>query len=175
MSQLINQPAPSFSLPALGGGRVSLADLRGHIAVINFWSAECPWSRRADLVLLYRHAMWTKAGVKIVGISSTNNEPESELVYEVGVRHIKYTLGLDTSREVAHKYKAEMTPHFFVLDAKGIVRYVGALDDATANRRTPKTIYIDRAVNALLNNRNPAPAVTPVYGSAIFTQKSASS
>ena len=171
MSQLINQPAPSFSLPVLGGGRVSLADLRGRIAIINFWSAECPWSRRADLVLLYRHNVWSRAGIKIVGISSTNNEPESELVYEVDVRHIKYPLALDVTHEVARAYKAEMTPHFFVLDAKSIVRYVGALDDATANRRIPKTIFLDRAVNALLNNRNPAPAVTPVYGSAIFPQK----
>ncbi len=171
MSHLINQPAPSFSLPVLGGGRVSLADLRGHIAIINFWSAECPWSRRADLVLLYRHNAWTKAGVKIVGISSTNNEPESELVYEADVRHIKYPLAVDITREVALAFKAEMTPHLFVLDARGIVRYVGALDDATINHRTPKTIYLDRAVNALLNNRNPAPAVTQVYGSAIFPQK----
>jgi hypothetical protein len=63
-----------------------------------------------------------------------------------------------------------MTPHLFVLDARGIVRYVGALDDATIHHRTPKTIYLDRAVNALLNNRNPAPAVTQVYGSAIFSK-----
>ena len=112
MSQLINQPAPSFSLPVLGGGRVSLADLRGRIAIINFWSAECPWSRRADLVLLYRHNVWSRAGIKIVGISSTNNEPESELVYEVDVRHIKYPLALDVTHEVARAYKAEMTPHF---------------------------------------------------------------
>ncbi|MBI4631489.1 MAG: redoxin domain-containing protein [Chloroflexi bacterium] len=165
---LINQPAPSFSLPVLGGGRVSLADLRGRIAIINFWSAECPWSRRADLVLLYRHNAWSRAGVKIVGISSTSNEPENELIYEADVRHIKYPLAIDVTREVANAYKAERTPHFFVLDQKSIVRYVGALDDATENRRTPKTIYLDRAINALLNNRNPAPAVTPVYGSAIF-------
>ena len=145
MSHLINQPAPSFSLPVLGCGRASLDDLRGHIAIINFWSAECPWSRRADLVLLYRHSAWTKAGVKIVGISSTNNEPENELLYETDVRHIKYPLAVDATREVALAFKAEITPHLFVLDAKGIVRYVGALDDATIHHRTPKTIWIARS------------------------------
>jgi thiol-disulfide isomerase/thioredoxin len=34
--------APDFSLEDLGGGRVSLADLRGKPAVIDFWATWCP-------------------------------------------------------------------------------------------------------------------------------------
>jgi hypothetical protein len=51
-----------------------------------------------------------------------------------------------------------------VLDRQGMARYIGALDDATHENRDGKNFYLDRAVTALLNNRQPQPAWTPPYG-----------
>ena len=50
----LNRLAPDFTLSVVDGSRMSLSDWRGFIVVINFWSAECPWSRRADVLLVYR-------------------------------------------------------------------------------------------------------------------------
>ena len=41
-------PAPDFTLPDLNSDHHSLSDFFGRIVVLNFWSAECPWSSRAD-------------------------------------------------------------------------------------------------------------------------------
>ena len=41
---LAERPAPEFTLPGLGGrpqDEVRLADLRGHVVVVNFWAS---WS-----------------------------------------------------------------------------------------------------------------------------------
>jgi hypothetical protein len=151
-------------LPVVDGGRVSLSDMRGFIVIVNFWSAECAWSRRADVLLVYRALSWEARGVRIIGIASNVNEPETEIRYEMQNRHLRYPVALDFDHRVAELYRAEAAPHFFVLDRQGLARYIGALDDATAESRDAKRFYLDQAVNALLNNRAPQPAWTPAYG-----------
>lgn len=170
MSDLINRFAPDFSLPSVNGARVALADLRGLLVVLTFWSAECPWSRRADVLLVYRALSWTPRGVRIVGIASNVTETENEIAHEMERRGVTYPVLLDLDQSAANAYKAQTTPHFFVLDKRGIIRYTGALDDASFKQPRPKTLYLDRAVTALLEDRTPDPQMTLPYGCAIVRQ-----
>jgi peroxiredoxin len=167
MSELINRFAPDFTLPALSGGRLSLSDWRGQFVVMTFWSAECPWSRRADVLLVYRSLNWSPKGVRILGVASNADETDLEILHEAENRGVKYPIVLDIERSVADTYKAQTTPHFFVIDRRGVIRYAGALDDANFKQPKPKILYLDRAVSALLDNRNPEPAVTLPFGSSI--------
>lgn len=163
-ADLVNRPAPDFALPLIGGGRLGLYDLRGSVVVIHFWSAECPWSRRADLVLVYRQMAWERKNVRIVGVACNANEPESEIKYEAELRRVKYPIALDATQDTTNAYRVQITPHFVVVDPRGIIRYSGALDDTSATSRLPKTIYLDRAVNAVLKEQPPNPALTTPYG-----------
>jgi hypothetical protein len=138
--------------------------------VVNFWSAECAWSRRADVLLVHRSLTWETKGVRVVGVAANANEPESEIRYEIENRHLRYPVVVDFDHRVADLYKAETTPHFFVLDRQGITRYIGALDDATQTARDARVFYLDKAVAALLDNRLPNPAHTPAHGCAIVRQ-----
>lgn len=167
MSGLLNQFGPDFTLPAVNAGRVSLADFRGAVIVLTFWSAECPWSRRADVLLLYRELTWTPRGVQVLGIASNPGEPEAEITYELERRGVRYPVLLDIGQSVAAAYQAQTTPHFFVMDRRGIVRYTGALDDATVEQPRPRVLHVDQAVNAVLDGRRPDLAATPPYGCVI--------
>ena len=167
MSDLINRFAPDFALPAVNGGRVSLSDFRGAVVVLTFWSAECPWSRRADVLLVYRSATWGARGVQLLGVASNLTETENEIVHELERREVRYPVVLDKEQATANAYKAQTTPQFFVMDKRGIVRYTGALDDATFQQPRPQVLYLDRAVNALIEGKTPDPAITPPYGCAI--------
>ncbi len=160
----LNRLAPDFTLPIVDGGRLSLSDLRGYVVIINFWSAECAWSRRADVLLVYRALTWESKGVRIVGIASNYNELESQIRYETQSRHLRYPVVMDFDHRVADLYRAETTPHFFVLDRQGLARYIGALDDATQEVRDARTLFLDKSVNALLNNRDPDLPCTIPYG-----------
>lgn len=164
MSELLNRRAPDFSLPAANGPRLSLTDLRGHIVVLHFWSAGCAWSRRADVLLVYRSLKWTPLKVSILGIASNFAENEEEILHEIERRGVRYPVLFDLDQSVASAYRARLTPQFFILDRRGIVRYTGALDDATFDQPKPRVLYVDRAVNALLANQTPQPASTPPYG-----------
>jgi peroxiredoxin len=170
MKEMLNRFAPDFTLPIVGGGRFTLSEWRGQLVIINFWSAECAWSRRADVVLVYRQLTWERKGVRIVGIASNVNEPDSEVQYEAQNRRVKFPILFDPEHQVADLYHAETTPHFFIVDRQGLIRYTGALDDSTSKQRRPKVIYVDQAISALLDNRLPAPAVTPPYGCAIIRE-----
>lgn len=170
MSDLINRFAPDFSLPSVNGARVSLSDFRGSFVVLTFWSAECPWSRRADVLLVYRALSWVPRGVQLAGIASNVTETENEIAHEMERRGVRYPVLLDLDQGAANAYRAQTTPHFFVLDKRGIIRYTGALDDATFKQPRPKVLYLDRAVTALLENRTPDPQVTLPYGCAIVRQ-----
>jgi hypothetical protein len=64
-------------------------------------------------------------------------------------------------------YEAQTTPHLFVVDASGILRYRGAFDDVTFRQRTPTKFYLRDAVSAVLENRLPDPAETAPFGCAI--------
>lgn len=164
-ADLLNKSAPDFFLPLMGGGgRLALSAQRGRVVVLHFWSAECPWSRRADLVLVYRQAAWERKNVRIIGVACNPNEAENELRLEAEARHIKYPLVMDHAQDIALAYRVEQTPHFVVIDLRGAVRYVGAIDDATASQRLPRTFYLDQAVEAIIRDKTPNPAYTSPYG-----------
>ncbi len=168
----LNRLAPDFNLPALIGSRVSVADLRGYVVVIHFWSADCVWSRRADVLLVYRQLTWQAKGVRIVGVASNTNENESQIRYEIENRHLRYPIVIDYDARTADMYKAEVTPQFFVLDRQGLIRYVGALDDASEKSRDAKHYHLDKAVSALLANTTPDPAYTAPFGCTIVRRTS---
>ena len=173
MSVWLDRLAPDFTLPIVDGGRFSLSSWRGFVVIINFWSAECTWSRRADVLLVYRALTWEPKGVRVVAVACNDSESETEIRYETQHRHLKFPVVIDSEQRVANLYKAEMTPQFFVLDRQGFIRYTGALDDATHEQRDGRSMYLDRAVSALLANQPPDPAATPAHGCGIVRKAGA--
>jgi hypothetical protein len=77
------------------------------------------------------------------------------------------TVLLDRAQSVADQYFAQTTPHFFVIDQHGILRYQGAFDDLTFRQREPTRHYLVEAVAALLAGRLPDLQTTPAYGCTI--------
>ncbi len=77
---------------------------------------------------------------------------------------------IDAEQIVADLYDAQTTPHVFVIDRSGILRYRGAVDDVTFRQRKPIRFFLDEAVEALLDGHLPALAETPAYGCAIVRE-----
>lgn len=159
------QPAPDFTLPDQDGRLHSLHDYRGRVVVLNFWSAECPQAARVDAELLPLVRAWGEA-VALLSIASNANEG-AELITRVAAQRTLPLILLDSEHKVADLYAAQTTPHLFVVDAQGILRYQGAFDDVTFRQRTPTRHYLRQAVEAVLAGRQPDPSQTPPYGCSI--------
>jgi peroxiredoxin len=160
-----HQFAPDFHLPDLEGAMHQLQSECGQITVINFWSAECPWVERADHALLAYLQDWGDA-VALWSIASNANEPIDLLRRVADERGLPLLLH-DADQRVADLYNAQTTPHLFVLDSSGIVRYQGAFDDVTFRQRTPTRGYLRQTVEALLAGQDPDPEQTSPYGCII--------
>ncbi len=133
--------------------------------MINFWSAECPQSARADRELQAYMQDWGERVVWL-SIAANANEPP-DLLRQVAAERGLPILLLDADQRVADLFGAETTPHLFVIDGEGILRYRGALDDVTFRQRTPTRLYLRLAVEALLAGERPDPDQTPVSGCTI--------
>jgi hypothetical protein len=133
--------------------------------LVNFWSAECPHSERVDRALQPRLAAWGDR-VVLFPVAANANEPVA-LLRQAAIERVLPVLLLDPRREAADRYAAVTTPHFFLLDPQGILRYQGAFDDVTFRQRQPSRSYLVDAVEAVLAGREPEPAETPAFGCTI--------
>jgi peroxiredoxin len=165
---LINQPAPDFALPDLNGDVMKLSDLRGKIVILNFWSCECPHSERTDRQLMAMLVQW-RDDVVMLPIASNQIETRPAIGEAARIRHLPFVL-LDEGHRVADLYNALTTPHIFVIDRDGLLRYAGGVDDTSFRQRRPTRFYVDEAVEALLDGHFPPISETPAYGCAIVRE-----
>ncbi len=162
---LTGQPAPDFSLPDLDGKLHRLADYQGRILVLNFWSAECPHAGRTDREMQRLQTGWGE-NVVVLSVASNANEPLELLRATASARGLAPVL-VDHNHVLADRYAAVTTPHAYVIDAQGLLRYRGAFDDVTFRQRTPARAYLQEAVQALLAGQEPPIEQTPAFGCTI--------
>ncbi len=164
----LNQPAPEFELPDLQGVLHRLSDYRGRIVIINFWSAECPHAERTDQYLVSLLGRW---GGEVVMLSIAANRNESaQLVAEAAQTRGLPRVLIDAEHAVADLYEAVTTPHAFLVDREGILRYRGAVDNITFRQREATRFFLPEAVEALLHGRLPELTETPAYGCVIVRE-----
>jgi peroxiredoxin len=160
-----NTPAPNFTLPDLSGNSVSLSDFHGEIILLNFWSAECPWASRVDPLLLSFIDEW-QGRVRLISVAPNANEPLELLRSVAEERGLPLVLH-DAERTVTEQYDAQTTPHLYVIDAEGVLRYQGGFDDVTFRNRTPSRTYVKEVVDALLAGDALPLTEMPPYGCTI--------
>jgi peroxiredoxin len=164
----LNESAPDFELPDLNGVFHRLSNYRGKIVILNFWSCECPHCELTDQALMARSVQWAEEGVTL-SIASNRNETIQSIEEAAKARRLPIVL-IDADHFVADLYEAQTTPHVFVIDRNGFLRYRGAVDDVTFRQRKPTRFFLDEAVAALLEGHFPALAETPAYGCAIVRE-----
>jgi cytochrome c biogenesis protein CcmG/thiol:disulfide interchange protein DsbE len=123
--------APDFSLPTLSSQPVTLNDLRGKPAIINFWATWCPPCRREMPALqsaFDRHR--DEIGFVAVDVKE-DAQKVADFVADVG---LTFPVVLDRDGRVSDvAYQVRGIPTTIFIDASGVVveRHVGPLDDAT--------------------------------------------
>jgi peroxiredoxin len=131
--------APSFSLPATDGRRLSLEDLAGPKGtLVMFICNHCPYVLAALDRIVGEAKALEEIGIGVAAICSNDatNYPEDgfgpmkELAEKKG---FPFPYLHDEGQEVARAWGAACTPDFFGLNAAGELQYRGRLDDGGRN------------------------------------------
>lgn len=127
MSNMINEPAPDFTLKDGNGAEWRLSDHRGKVVVLLFYPGdETPVCTRQMCSVRDRWEDYRETGAEVVGISSDSVESHKKFAehHELPLRLLS-----DPDREVARQYGAislipgRVARSVLVIDAKGILRY----------------------------------------------------
>jgi peroxiredoxin len=117
------QRAPGFTLPSLRGPQMSLAQLRGKVVVIDFWAQWCEPCKKELPELVKLQSEFGARGVVIVAVNLDKQRENAErLVQQLRLDSLHVLL--DPTGAVAGTYDLPKMPSSFVVDKKGIVRFV---------------------------------------------------
>lgn len=174
----VGQPAPAFSAVDTSGKTVSLADFKGRTVVLEWVNPGCPYVKKhydsANMPATQKNAV--AQGAVWLSINSTHTGASDYMVPAALAGWMKdkgaaptATL-MDADGKVGRAYGARTTPHMYVIDPKGTLAYIGAIDSKpTANPADIKTAtnYVNQAVADVVAGKKVSQPVTQAYGCSV--------
>ncbi|MEQ8858044.1 MAG: TlpA disulfide reductase family protein [Pseudomonadales bacterium] len=129
----VGSAAPDVSLPSLHAGAepVRLADFRGKVVYLDFWSAWCAPCRRAMPRLDDLRRAFPREAFEVVGVNVDAEAADARRFLE-GVP-VSYPVAADSAGRVAAEFGVSALPALIVIGADGVVRDAIVGDDVEAH------------------------------------------
>lgn len=168
----VGAQAPAFSLVnAVDGQMVSMTPDDGKVKVVVFTCNACPFAKAFEPRIIELANQFEQKGVKLYAVNPNDDAKYAEetlanMKARADERNYRFPYLKDGDSKIARAYGARVTPHVFVVDGQGIVRYRGYVDDS-AKPAERKTTGLSDAVGALTNGREVANADTRAFGCTI--------
>jgi thiol-disulfide isomerase/thioredoxin len=125
--QMIDKPAPNFTLQDLNGKEVSLSSLKGKTVVIDFWATWCgPCKASFPAMKEAVEKYSNQNNVKFLFVNTWENVKDKKQNAEEFIKQNKYPFHvlLDKQNEVVAKYQVSGIPTKFVVDKNGNIRFM---------------------------------------------------
>ena len=174
----IGQPAPDFSAVDSQGQTRRLRDFKGKTVVLEWTNADCPYTRKHYTSGNMQAAQQLARDHGVVWLSVISSAPGTQ-GYVTGAEAnelsrtrnaVPTAVLLDSSGAMGRTYQAKTTPHLYVIDGQGVLRYMGGMDSlatteiADIARAEP---YLKEALLAVIDGQPVQHPVTRPYGCSI--------
>ncbi|MFN3485541.1 MAG: redoxin domain-containing protein [Planctomycetota bacterium] len=167
----VGKPAPEFTLPDTEGSKVTLSSFRGKIVVLEWINPDCPVCKRVFTTGVVRRMLEelraTAPDVVYLPVSSTHYLGPEKIAAYLKENEIDAKGLMDTDGKVGRLYGAKTTPHVYVIDAQGILRYQGAIDNDPSGKNAAAENYAVKAVKAIVSGGKVSPESTKPYGCSV--------
>lgn len=168
--------ASDFKLKNVDGKMVSLADYKdakGFIVI--FTCNHCPYAKAYEDRINALNQKYAPLGYPVIAINPNDPAiaPEDSFdKMQVRAKEKNFTFPylFDDGQTVLPKYGATKTPHVYILEKTtegNKVAYIGAIDDNHQDVSAVKEKYVENAVEALRNGKQPQPNSTKAIGCSI--------
>jgi cytochrome c biogenesis protein CcmG/thiol:disulfide interchange protein DsbE len=113
---------PEIGLTDLNGKQVSAASLAGKVVVVDFWATWCAPCKDEMPVLEKLYKKYGSKGLVVVGVSVDKDASNIKgFLKKIGVT---FPVVHDANHQVSGRYQPPRMPSSYIVDRKGIVRYV---------------------------------------------------
>ena len=175
----IGEPAPDFSVVDTEGNMHSLSDYAGQLVVLEWTNHDCPFvvkhygpGNMQDQQRLARDehdAVWLTVISSKPG-SQGHVSPEEADELTASRNAYPTAVLLDESGDMGRAYDARVTPHMYIIDEDGILRYMGGIDSNPS--RNPEDIsdatqYVVVALAEMAAGEAITDTVTRPYGCTV--------
>ncbi len=113
--------APRFAFTTHENQRISNANLRGKVVLLDFWGTWCPPCRESVPILRDLNKKYSGKGFQLVGISSDDDEDVWKTF--IAEQKMDWSEYIDLSGAVQESFKVESFPTYVLLDKDGVIRF----------------------------------------------------
>lgn len=174
----VGEAAPAFTLTDSNGVSHSLADFAGKTVVLEWTNHECPFvvKHYGGKNMQAQQRAATDAGTVWLTVNSSAPGKQGHVdAAKANALRAEYAAAgtaylFDSSGDTGRAYGAKTTPHMYVIDPEGVLRYAGAIDSIpSANQADiPKAEqYVSAALAELAAGKPVSTPLTQPYGCSV--------
>ncbi|NIM27879.1 MAG: redoxin domain-containing protein [Gammaproteobacteria bacterium] len=174
----IGEPAPEFSAVDEHGNRRRLSDYRGSHVILEWTNRDCPFVRKhydSDNMQSLQDDARARGAVWLTVTSTAPSHPGymdagGAERFRNRYRARPTLILLDPDGRMGRQYDVEVTPQIFIIDAAGVLVYMGGMDDKATVRAADvhqATDYVGAALDEALAGKPVSRSITRPYGCPI--------
>ena len=120
------QRVPDATFTLLSGQKVSTADLKGKVYLVNFWATDCETCIKEMPQMVDTYNRFKGRGLEFVAVAMKYDAPMYVVNYSQ-TRQLPFKVAMDDGSAAKVFGNVQMTPTTFVVDKNGTIlkRYVG--------------------------------------------------
>ncbi len=115
------EPAPPFHVVSTSGQKISLANYKGYVLVLEFFATWCGGCKESIPHLMDMQKQYGKQGLQILGLDVGQGDDIGDLRNFVADRRLSYPVGIADEDVVYDNYGIRMIPTVFVINKKGML------------------------------------------------------
>jgi len=176
---VVGKPAPDFSVTDASGKTQSLSAYKGKTVVLEWNNPECPFVGKhyGAKNMQEQQAAAASDGVVWLTVNSAaatgkqghfDAAGANAYVAKVGGKEAAYLL--DGDGKVGHAYDAKTTPHMYVIDKDGVLRYMGGIDSIASTDKediSKATQYVRQALAEIKDGKAVSVPTSEPYGCSV--------
>jgi len=174
----VGEPAPDFSLTDSNGKTQTLSQYKGKVVVLEWNNPECPFvgkhynsgnMQKQQAEAIAAGAVWLTINSGAAGKQGNLDAAGANAyVAKVGGKQTAYLF--DPAGTAGHLYGARTTPHIYIIDAQGVLRYMGGIDSIASTDKedlAKSTQFVPQVLAELKAGKAVSVTTSQPYGCSV--------